>query len=217
MNVTARGCLLALGMAMPLLAFGQQSPPQCAQPAAMQGQASGQIAAPVIGVVDVDEIQQESLAAKAVRGQAAKYRQDFQQQGNAEESALRSTKQAIEQDSKVLAPQALAEKARAFDSSVADYQRRELARRRAFEKSFNVAMSRVQQAMYEATRQVATLHCANVILPRGQVLLFDDKMNLTKEIIAVMDKILPSAEFPPPQIESEVPTIANNASDKKKN
>ena len=159
----------------------------------------------VIGVVDVDEIQTEALAAKAVRAQAANYRQTFQQQGATEESALRAAQQAIEQERKTLSPEALAEKARAFDASVAEYQRKELARRRAFEKSFNLAMGKVQQALYEATRQVAMKHGANVILPRGQVLLFDDKMNLTKEIIVLMDKALASVDFPPPQVESDAP------------
>jgi Skp family chaperone for outer membrane proteins len=209
MNGVVAGWILSVALASPLLALAQTSVPS----------SPGPIPLPVIGVVDVDQIQQESLAAKAVRAQAVKYRQEFQQQDNAEEAALRATKQVIEQDSKTLPPQELADKARAFDASVADYQRKELARRRAFEKSFNLAMGKVQQAMYDATRQVAMSHGANVILPRGQVLLFDDKMNLTKEIIVLMDKALPGADFPPPQIDLEplAPTSANLPVAKKKN
>ena len=158
---------------------------------------------PVIGVVDVDEIQQEALAAKAVRSQAAKYRQDFQQQGSSEESTLRTEQQAIEAQRKTLAQDALAEKARAFDAQVADYQRRELARRRAFEKSFNLAMANVQKVMNEAIGTVAMSHGVNVVLPKSLVLAFDDKLNMTKEVIAIMDKKLPSADFPAPQIENE--------------
>jgi Skp family chaperone for outer membrane proteins len=165
---------------------------------------------PVIGIIDVDTVQLEALAAKAVRTQADKYRQDFQQQGQAEEAALRQQQQAIEQQRKnnALSPDALAEKARAFDASVADYQRMVQSRRRAFEKSYNTAMAKVQQAMVDATAKAAQAHGANVILPRGQVVLFDDKMNLTKEIVAFMDKALPTVDFPAPQIESETPQAA---------
>ena len=187
--------------------------------ASAQGTALGgaSLPVPVIGIIDVDEVQLEALAAKAVRTQADKYRQDFQQQDAAEEAALRASQQAIEQQRKSLPPEALAdkktqdaftEKARAFDSSVADYQRKKLARVRAFEKSFNTAMSKVQQAMYEATRKAAGEHGANVILPRGQVVLFDDNMNLTKEIITLMDKALPTVDFPPPQLEGSAPVQA---------
>jgi Skp family chaperone for outer membrane proteins len=162
---------------------------------------------PVIGIIDVDKIQAESLAAKAVRTQADKYRQEFQQAGQAEEAALRAQQQAIEQQRKnnALSPDALTEKARSFDTSVADYQRKGLARRRAFEKSYGTAMAKVQQAMIDATGKAAQAHGANVILPRGQVVLFDDKMDLTREIIAQMDKDLPTVDFPAPQIEGEAP------------
>lgn len=174
---------------------------------------------PVIAIIDVDEVQLDALAAKAVRAQADKYRQDFQQQGQAQEAALRTEKQAIEQQAKsnALAADALGEKARAFDASVADYQRKEAARRRAFEKSYNTAMAKVQQAMVDATAKAAQAHGANVILPRGQVVLFDDKMNLTKEIVALMDKALPTVDFPPPQLESETLQPAAQQPPKKKN
>jgi Skp family chaperone for outer membrane proteins len=176
-------------------------------PVAALAQGGAPLPAPVIAIIDVDEVQLEALAAKAVRTQADKYRQEFQQTGQAEEAVLRTQKQSIEQQAKsnALSPDALAEKARAFDASVADYQRKEAARRRAFEKSYNIAMAKVQKAMIDATGKAATSHGANVVLPRGQVVLFDDKMNLTKEIVALMDKDLPTVDFPAPQIEGDAP------------
>lgn len=161
------------------------------------------VPAPVIGIVDIDEIQRESQASKALLVQLNKYRQEFQQESVAEDKALRATQQEIEQQRKTLTPEALTEKARAFDLSVAEFQRKDQARRHALEKSFNMAMGKVQQAMYEATRKVATEHGANIILPRGQVLLFADQMNMTKEIIALMDRALPTVDFPPPVIEGD--------------
>ena len=193
-------------LALPLAALAQGTAP-----------GSAPLPVPVIGIIDVDEVQLQALSAKAVRTQADKYRQDFQQQDAAEETSLRASQQAIEQQRKALTPEALAdkktqdaftEKARAFDNSVADYQRKKLARVRAFEKSFNQAMNKVQQAMVEATGKAAGEHGANIILPRGQVVLFDDKMNLTKEIIAMMDKALPTVDFPSPQIEGASPPAA---------
>lgn len=174
-----------------------------AAPILARAEEAASVPAPVIGVVDIDEIQRESQASKALLVQLNKYRQEFQQQSVAEDKVLRATQQEIEQQRKTLTPEALTEKARAFDLSVADFQRKDQARRRALEKSFNQAMTKVQQAMYEATRKVATEHGANIILPRGQVLLFDDKMNMTKEIVTLMDKALPTVDFPPPQIEAD--------------
>jgi hypothetical protein len=51
-----------------------------------------------------------------------------------------------------------------------------------------------------------------MVLPRSQVVLFDDKMNLTKEIIAAMDKKLPHVDFPAPKVEVEsAPSSSSNS------
>ncbi len=120
-----------------------------------------------------------------------------------EETSLRNTQQDIDQQRKTLSQEAFADKARAFDANVAEFQRKGLARRKAFDKSFNTAMGQVQQAMLEATQQIAAGHGATVVLPRSQVVLFDDKMNITREIIAAMDKKLSHVDFPAPKIEAE--------------
>jgi Skp family chaperone for outer membrane proteins len=174
------------------------------------------ISPPVIAIIDVDQILQESVAAKGVRTQADKYQQTFQSEMSKEEAALRATQQEIDQQRKTLSQDAFAEKARAFDANVAEFQRKGLARRRAFDKSFNTAMGQVQQGMLEATQQVATNHGATMVLPRSQVVLFDDKMNITKEIIVVMDKKLPHVDFPAPKVEAENDNPASNGAKKSK-
>jgi outer membrane protein len=213
MKLKIWGVLLPL--ALPVAAMAQGTAP-----------ANAPLPTPVIGIIDVDEVQLQSLAAKAVRTQADKYRQEFQQQDAADEAALRASQQAIEQQHRAMTPEALAdkkaqeslaEKARAFDTSYAEYQRKKLARVRAFEKSLNQAMSKVQQAMYEATGKAAGDHGANVILPRGQVVLFDDKMNLTKEIVTYMNAALPTVDFPAPQLDSAPPAQTPPVPPKKKN
>ncbi len=168
--------------------------------------------APVIVVVDVDQILQESVAAKSVRSQADKYQQSFQDETSKEETRLRATQQEIEQQRKTLSPEAFAEKARAFENSFGDYQRKVNARRQAFSKSVSIAMGHVQQAMLEATQQVTVARGANIVLPRTQVMLFDDKMNATKDIIAVMDKKLTHVDFPAPKVEPEAAPPANTTS-----
>lgn len=185
---------------LPAVAGAQE---QSQPPAAATAPAAKAVTTPVIVVVDVDQILQESAAAKSVRSQADKYQQSFQEQISKEESTLRSNQQEIEQERKTMAPDAFAEKARAFETKVAEFQSMGMARRRAFDKSVSVAMGHVQQAMLEATQQIAVSHGANIVLPRSQVLLFDDKMNITKEIIGVMDTKLTHVDFPVPKVEAE--------------
>lgn len=192
------GLAVALAGVSASPAFAQAADGSAAAPAP-----AATISAPVIAIIDVDQILQESMAAKGVRSQADKYQQTFQNEMSKEEATLRSTQQDLDQQRKTMSQDAFAEKARAFDASVADFQRKGLARRKAFDKSFNTAMGQVQQAMLEATQQVASHHGATVVLPRSQVVLFDDKMNITKEIIAAMDKKLSHVDFPAPKVEAE--------------
>jgi Skp family chaperone for outer membrane proteins len=197
-------------------ALGWSQAPAFAQTAGAgtQNGTAAAIPAPVIAIVDVDQILQESIAAKGVRTQADKYQQTFQSEMSKEESTLRTTQQDIDQQRKTLSQDAFAEKARAFDASVAEFQRKGLARRRAFDKSFNTAMGQIQQAMLEATQQVAAVHGATMVLPRSQVVLFDDKMNITKEIIVAMDKKLPHVDFPAPKVEAETAPPASGGTKK---
>ncbi|MDR3436692.1 OmpH family outer membrane protein [Telmatospirillum sp.] len=217
MSVLSKSRLLACsGLVFAALAYGavpavaqDEAPAGTAAPtAAAVGAAAGAAAgagipAPVIAIVDVDQVFQEAAAARGVRTQAEKFQQTFQNEMSKEENSLRTTQQEIDQQRKTLSQEAFAEKARAFDASVAEFQKKGMARRRALDKSLNTAMGQVQQAMLAATQQVAASHGANVVLPRSQVVLFDDKMNITKEITAVIDKKLPHVEFPTPKVELE--------------
>jgi Skp family chaperone for outer membrane proteins len=198
MSVLSKSRLLACsGFVVAALACGSAF----AQDAAPAAGAVAAMPTPVIAIVDVDQIFQDSVAAKGVRAQAEKFQQTFQTEMSSKENALRITQQDIDQQRKTLSQEAFAEKARAFDQSVQEFQKEGMARRRALDKSLNTAMGQVQQAMLAATQQVASSHGANMVLPRSQVVLFDDKMNLTKEIIAAMDKKLPHVELPTPKIE----------------
>jgi hypothetical protein len=97
----------------------------------------------------------------------------------------------------------LADNSRTFEQNFADFQSRYRARRQAMDKSLGTAMAKVRLGMVEAARKVAAAHGVSLIIPRAQVLVADDKLSLTKDIIVLMDKNLPRVDFPPPVIEVE--------------
>jgi Skp family chaperone for outer membrane proteins len=170
--------------------------------------AAGSIPAPVIAVVDVDRILRETAGAKSVDAQATKYKQSFQAELSKEESALRATQQELEQERKTMAQDVFAEKARAFQERAGAFQRKNALIQRAFDVSMNTALGKVRQAMLDAAQNVAATRGATVVLPSGQIIMFDPKMNITSEIIAEMDKKLQNVEFPPPKVEGEPASTA---------
>ena len=151
------------------------SAPVAAAPAAKGG---GGLTAPVIAVIDVDMVMGQSQAAKSVAAQRDKWQQTYQGELAAQEKTLRETRQKLDADRASMKPEEFQEKARAFEQTVGEFERKVLVRRRALEKSFAIAMGQVERAMIESTAQVAGSRGANVVLPRTQVILFADNMNL---------------------------------------
>lgn len=177
--------------------------------------AGAQQAAPqssaVIAVLDVDQVIHDSQAGKSVMGQAEKYQQTFVQENTKEEGDLRTAQQdlANEQQKKVMSQEAFSERVKEFETKVGEYKARSFAREKAFQKSYNAAMSLLQKGMLESAQEVAQSHAFTMVLPRTQVILFDDKMNITKDVIVAMDKKLPHVDFPTPKVELE--PAANSA------
>jgi len=161
--------------------------------------------APVIAVVDVDVVMGNSLAAKSVAAQRDKWQQTYQNELAPQEKTLRETKQKLDADHQTMKPEDFQEKARAFEQSVGEFERKVVIRRRALEKSVAIAMGQVERAMYETTAQVAGAHGCNLVLPRTQVILFADNMNLSKEVVDALNRKLPKVDMPAPQLESDAP------------
>lgn len=174
-----------------------------AKPAATKPASTG-ATAPVIIVIDTDKIRRESAAGKSVDQQAEAYGKNFEDQNRADEAGLRAAQQEIQKQQGTVPQEQFAEKARAFDQKAGEVQRAELRRRQAFEKSFNAAILKVQQAMIDATRDVATAHNADVVVRSQALLFFNSNWDVTTEVIDLMNKRLSKVEFPPPKVEPDV-------------
>jgi len=176
---------------------------------------ANQISAPVIAVIDVEKIMQDSLAAKSVRNQIEHFQQVFQDDLGADEARLRAKQQELESLRKSSSSDpAVAEKARSLDAGVAEFQRKGMARRRALEKSAAQATNQISEAMNEVTRTVATNHGANIVIPQNQLILFDEKMNITKEIIDALNKALPKVDVPAPRVDGDAAAVGAAAKKK---
>ena len=172
----------------------------------------------VIAVLDVDQVIHDSLAGKSVMSQAEKYQQTFVQENAKEENELRSSQQdlANEQQKKVLSQEAFSDRVKEFEAKVGQYKNRSFAREKAFQKSYSTAMSQLQKGMLESAQEVAQAHGFTMVLPRTQVVLFDDKMNITKDVVTAMDKKVPHVEFPAPKLEMEAAPAAGQSGAAKK-
>lgn len=153
---------------------------------------------PVIGVVDLQRIMAQSSAAKAVAAKREQYVTAYQTQVAEQEKKLRTADEDLARQRSVLDAEVFAEKRDAFQKQVADFQRVVQARRRNLEKAYGQAMNEIQGTVIRVTDQVASERGMNLIVYRTQVFLFDPKMDITDEVLARVNKQLPSVTMADP-------------------
>ncbi|MEA4839194.1 MAG: OmpH family outer membrane protein [Rhodospirillaceae bacterium] len=166
------------------------------------GQGAATPPAPSIAVVDVDGVLQQSTAAKSARTQIERYQQSYRDEVEKKESGLRAKQMELQKQSQTLSQEQMIERARAFDADVAAFRREAEMKGRALDKSYGAAMEKINKALIETVGEVAQAHGANVVLPRTQVMLYDEKMNVTKEVIEGLNKRLADVTVPAPQVEA---------------
>lgn len=210
--VSALGLLL---LAAPGAEAQQAGPaaeaPTTAGAAGAGGAAETSIPRPIIGVIDLQRVLREALAARSVRSQRETYVTRYQDEAARVEQDLRAADQELARLRSSLSADELAVKRREFQQAVASSQRDVQMRRRNLERAFGAAMSEVQQATIRIADEVASERGVNVILYRSQVFLFDNAMDLTDEILTVLNDRLPTVAFPDPEAMDDAPDPAPDA------
>ncbi|MGQ0674934.1 MAG: OmpH family outer membrane protein [Rhodospirillales bacterium] len=167
--------------------------PAAAAPAA--GPAAGApLIAPVVAVVDIDRIRESSNASKSVRDQLEKHRGAFQDEISKQENELRNAEQELNKQRTVLSPEAFNQRRLQFEQRVSEVQRQVQARRRQLESAMATSMTEVNRAVVDAVQEVATAHGANLVLPKSQIILVDKAMEVTEEVLVMVNKKLPAVK-----------------------
>ena len=168
------------------------------------------IPTPVVIVIDIQQILQNSTAAKGIRDERDTYLQAYQTEFAADENALRQADQELAKQRTLISQEAFAEKVKAFEKKAADFQNKVQNRRRALEQSYGTAMSQVQQTLVQVTDQLAQELGANLVLNKSQTFLLDPKMDVSAVVTDRLNNTLASVVFPKPldTVESDDKTQA---------
>ncbi len=179
-------------LALALLA----APLATALPAASQ-QAPASV--PVIMVVDIQLILQESAAAKTIQKQLDAQRETYQKEIATQEERLRAAEQELTKQRAVLSAEAFAQKRREFEKQVGDVQRAVQTRRRALDQGSQEAMNQVRSSAFEIVTAIASERKATVVLPRHQVLLVEKGLDVTDTVMERLNKKLPTVTVSVPK------------------
>ncbi|MBP2298573.1 OmpH family outer membrane protein [Azospirillum picis] len=170
--------------------------PDAAKPAAGPG---ADLKAPVIAVIDVQKIMQESNASKGITKSFETLRDSYQKEISALEDKLRKNEDELRKQQTVLSPEALASKRRDFEKQVSEVQKTVQTRKRALETALNEAMAVVHKTMVEVVADISRERGANLVLARQQFVLVDTQLDVTDTVLERVNKKLPQVALNVPK------------------
>jgi Skp family chaperone for outer membrane proteins len=146
---------------------------------------------PVIGVVDVQEVLRDSVAAKGVRTAAEARAKKLEAELNKEREDLKGREQQLRQQQTILAPDAFDKKRQELERYVAELRRKHEGQRVQMNQVFNEAMDQLREEIRKSVVMVMEKRGIAMTLPRSAVLVFDERMNITKEVTETVNKRAP--------------------------
>ena len=167
---------------------------------------TAKLPAPVIAIVDVQRILQESLAAQSVQKQLEAQRAKFQNEIEGEENGLRSAEQDLAKQRSELAAQAYADREQQLRQRFSSVENHVQERRKVLDQSFTDSMNTVRGALLDVVDHTAHEHGANIVIVKQQALWTDQPLDITDEVLKRLDQKLPKVDVAtPPEKPSEKP------------
>ncbi|MEQ9641042.1 MAG: OmpH family outer membrane protein [Alphaproteobacteria bacterium] len=157
---------------------------------------------PIIGVVDVQEVLRDSSAAKGLRQAAEAKGKSLEAGLNKQREEVKAREQQLRQQQTILSPAAFDQKRQELESYVNNLRREAEVSRAQINQVFNGAMAQVNDELRKSVVVIMEKRGVAMTLPRSAVLVFDQRMNLTKEVTELLNQRLPSVKVdfnkPPP-------------------
>lgn len=196
-NAFCRSAIL-LGIAAAVLLIGASS------------LATAQDRPPSIGIVDVQKILRDSQASRSLRPQIEELRKNYQTSVRKRETELRKASQELQRQRAILSSQAFAKRRNDYEEKARKAQVDFQQRKRRIDNAYGAAMRVIQKSMVVAAAKIAEERNFDIVLPKSLVLLADQKLDITGEVLRRIDKSLPSVKLETAKpAESKAPRSTN--------
>ncbi|NKB45580.1 MAG: hypothetical protein GKS03_15015 [Alphaproteobacteria bacterium] len=154
---------------------------------------------PIIGVLNTQIIERDSLAHKGIRLERDKYVTRYQTEARVLETDLREEEQRLTQQRNVLAPEVFQQQAQAFQEKFGTAQQESRIKLENLNAVVQQAVIQINQEMMGITSQVAQELGINMVMPQGVILLADPSMDITRPVLEILNERLPSVEMQNPE------------------
>lgn len=152
-----------------------------------------QLPGTVAAVVDYQRVLQEASASQSIAEQMDVRRKAYQDEISKEEQRLYEAEKTLakQRSGSVLSEEALKAKQIEFETEVANVRELTQKRRQQLDDTTAQAVSEVERALFEVLTTIAEERGFNVVLPTSQVLFFSRQIDLTDEVLVMLDARLP--------------------------
>lgn len=145
----------------------------------------------VVAVVDGQFVLRESLASKAIQKQIEFRRNQYQSEISTKEQILREREKELLQQQSVLSAEAFAQYRREFENDVTIVQRIVAERRGELDKAYAKGIKIIQVEVSQILKEISSEMNIDLIMPVSQTLYFDQKLNISSEVLRRLNDRLP--------------------------
>ena len=150
---------------------------------------------PVIAVLDVQQVLRRAVAAKRIRKVMEARRKIFEEEISEERLQLQGEENQFRKQSTILSPEATNNKRRVLENKVSDLRRKAEQKRGILNRAFNGATRELRQEIAKVLADLMKERNITITLARKAVLVFDQRLNVTEEVLKRLDKNLPNLKI----------------------
>ena len=159
--------------------------------------------APVILIVDLQQILQDAKAAKAVQAVINQEFSSYTKEVAQQEDELQKSRAELERQRAILAPDAFNTRARDLQQRYDELGQIVQGRRQALQQSLNEAMVKVKNAALEVIADTVKERRANLVIEKQAVVFEAEGMDITPDAITRLDQKLASVPVNLPKPDGE--------------
>ena len=169
----------------------------------------------VIGVIGVPEVMRASTAAQQIDRVIGERRERLGADAQKEQIAWRDLNQSLANQRNTISPEQIRARERELQERITSAQRQFRDRNRVIQEAAQAGLNQIQSALIAIIRQVSESRGMNLVLQRAQVALNVNEFDITEQVTAQLNRLLPTVNLPADgvsvagQTPGPVPILAN--------
>ena len=174
-------------------ALAQAPKPAAPAPAPAPAQAAPQqMEAPVVAVVDVNEVLQRSKAGQVMYPQFDKLKKGYEDELNKERDAVNAEGQQLDGQRAVLAPEAFAQRVSQLRQKDQALANKVAERKRTLDATLSAGLAQIRNVLFQFSADIARERGINIVLPKEAVVIIARNLEITDEVLHRVDEKMPT-------------------------